>query len=54
MFAVLKKVDGVWTIILKRTDGTFEDFRFVSEVAAKHWANIVGITGLEVVRDETD
>lgn len=54
MFAVLKKVDGVWTIILKRTDGTFEDFRFVSEGSAKHWASIVGITGLEVVRDETD
>lgn len=54
MFAVLKKVDGFWTIILKRTDGKFDDFRFVSEEVAKHWANLVGITWLDVVRDETD
>ena len=51
MSAILKKVDGFWTILVKRKDGTLDVYRFRDEEAAKHWAGLVGIEMLGVIRD---
>jgi len=43
MKATLLKVEKNWTIIIERTDGTVNDYRFSTKKDATKWAVQVGL-----------
>lgn len=41
--AILTKIGKAWLVIIQRSDGTTNDYRFTSKEAALRWAENAGV-----------